>query len=366
MNPIETSRGAFGDFVGRLGSTQRELAATLIAAIALAGALFGFATYVLPHPEGTNFLAPSIAFAASIAYGTAVLARRRDVGWATIAVGVSLGTVVVTVAMLSVPDRTSAYATFYVWLGIYSFYFLRARWALAQTALIAALYGVAVAVQDPPGAAELWVNGVMTTLGVGLLVLALRSRIAGLIDSLERSARTDALTGLPNRRAFDEQLGRELASARRSGAPVSLLLLDLDSFKLLNDTSGHLAGDSALRSVAEVIRTQVRPGDWPARIGGDEFAVILPGSEEEDAARAGLRICEQIATGFAHGPVRLRASAGVAEARGPGYGAEGVMRDADQALYLAKRHGGGRSHAARELAGAPRAFDSSEHLGTAS
>jgi len=330
-------------------SSQRELAAALIGAIALAGSLFGFATYALPHPEGTNFVAPSIGFAAAIVYGAVVLARRREVSWTTIAVGAALGSVVVTVAMISVPGRTGAYASFYVWIGIFAFYFLRPGVALAQVAWIGVLYAAAVAVDAPPGAVELWINGVMTTLGVGLLVLALRTRISGLIESLERSARTDELTELPNRRAYDEQIGRQLAGARRSGLPVSLLLIDLDNFKEVNDSGGHLAGDGALRTAADVIRSQVRPSDWPARIGGDEFAVILAGASEEDALRVGARVCARIEERFAHAAVALTASGGVAETRGAALDAETLARDADRALYGSKRLGGGRALAASAL-----------------
>ena len=111
---------------------------------------------------------------------------------------------------------------------------------------------------DQQGPVELWVNGVATTLGVGLLVLALRTRIESLLRTLEQTARTDQLTGLPNRRAFDERLVAELARLDRSGDRVALLILDLDRFKQLNDTSGHLAGDEALRVVAGVIREDVQ------------------------------------------------------------------------------------------------------------
>ncbi|HEU4803917.1 MAG TPA: GGDEF domain-containing protein [Solirubrobacterales bacterium] len=321
-------------------SSERELAATLLAAIAIAGATIGFTTYLLPHPDGTDFVAPTVAFAASLAAGTALWVRRRSAPWWAIGATVALGSVVVTVAMVSVPGRSGAYVTYFVWLGIFAFYFLRPRWALVQTAWIAALYAVAVVLDDQQGPVELWVNGVATTLGVGLLVLALRTRIESLLNTLERTARTDQLTGLPNRRAFDERLFAELARLDRSGDRVALLILDLDRFKQLNDTSGHLAGDEALRVVAGVIRASIRTVDWPARIGGDEFAVLLPGAGEAQATMVAERLRIGIAAAFRDAAVPLAASIGGAARAGDEVDGEELHGEADRALYEAKRRGG--------------------------
>ena len=317
-------------------SSDRELAASLLAAIAIGGSLVGFLTFPLPHPEGTDFVAPTIAFLTSIAAGLVLWRRRTTVSWIAIAAVVALGSLVVTVTMLSVPGRSAAYVTYYVWLGIFSFYFLRPRWALAQIAWIAALYGFAVVGDETAGSFELWMNGVATTLGVGLLVLALRTRIEGLIVRLELTARTDQLTGLPNRRAFDEQLSQEIARARRRGAPLSLLLLDLDRFKQLNDSRGHLAGDDALKVVAATIRSRVREVDWPARIGGDEFAAVLPDAAEPEATLIADRLRETVAAAFAGDPVPLAASVGTATASGGELDAERLLAAADRALYRAK------------------------------
>lgn len=320
-------------------ASERETAAGLLGAIAFAGPGIGFVTFVLPHPEGANFLAPALAFAASIVAGTSLWLRRTKVGWPAIALVVALGSAVVTVTMLSVPDRTGAYASYYVWLGIFSFYFLRPSWALAQIVWIGGLYGVAVAVDSQPGAAEQWVNGVATTLGVGLLVLALRTRIDGLVRSLETAARTDELTGLPNRRAFDEQLQRELQRSARTGAPISLALVDLDGFKKLNDTAGHLAGDDALRRVGATIHESVRAMDWSARVGGDEFAVLLPEAEEGEARRIIERLRIAVAREFVEAE-GLRASIGLATRMERELSARSLMERADHALYEAKRGGG--------------------------
>jgi diguanylate cyclase (GGDEF)-like protein len=123
-------------------------------------------------------------------------------------------------------------------------------------------------------------------------VAALRRQISALteqIDELARLARTDPLTGLANRRGWDEQLGRELAQAQRSGRPVAVALLDLDDFKGFNDAHGHQAGDRLLVAAAAAWQGQLRDGDLLCRWGGDEFAALLPdcsdGAAQEIIAR---------------------------------------------------------------------------------
>jgi diguanylate cyclase (GGDEF)-like protein len=122
----------------------------------------------------------------------------------------------------------------------------------------------------------------------GTDVAALQRRVVALteeVGELGRQARTDPLTGLANRRGWDEQLDRELAQARRSGRPVTVALLDLDDFKGFNDAHGHQAGDRLLVAAAAAWQGQLRDGDVLCRWGGDEFAALLPDCSE-DAARA--------------------------------------------------------------------------------
>jgi diguanylate cyclase (GGDEF)-like protein len=164
------------------------------------------------------------------------------------------------------------------------------------------------------------------------------------LDSCQEAAFTDHLTGLANRRRFERQLEREVARTERYGRPFCLLLVDIDNFKDVNDTHGHDAGDEALRRVANVIQSGTRGIDTGARIGGDEFAVILP---ETDLAR-GLdvagRLCSAIAA-LDFGPVgRVTASLGVAELPTCAHMGEELRAAADAALYEAKR--GGRDRAA--------------------
>lgn len=338
---------ALGEQLGH--QPDREAAATILALVGICGSAIGYFTMLFPNPPGTAYVPPAVAFAVSIAAALILLRRRRQAGWAAIGMVLALGAAVITVVMISVPDRTGVYAPYYVCLGIFAFYFFRPRWAFAQVAWIAALYAVAVGIDGPPAPAEQWINGVATTLLVGMLVLTLRTRIDRLHSALAEAALTDELTGLPNRRAFDEQLAREIERAERSGTALSVALVDLDHFKQLNDSSGHLAGDRALHRIGSIVPAAVRGMDWPARFGGDEFAVLFPDAGEAEATDIAGRLREQIATAFGGEEVGLTASVGIA-VRSPadGPGPEGLLDRADRALYRAKRLGGDRVEAAAD------------------
>jgi diguanylate cyclase (GGDEF)-like protein len=154
---------------------------------------------------------------------------------------------------------------------------------------------------------------------------------------------TDDLTHLYNSRYLNSVLRRETKRASRSGRPLSLLFIDLDGFKAVNDTYGHLFGSRALVEAASVIRGSARETDVVARFGGDEFALILPDTGGEGAFAVGERIRERIAaTRFLAGDnlsVRLTASVGVATLPDVAASAEELMQAADTAMYLVKDSG---------------------------
>ena len=175
---------------------------------------------------------------------------------------------------------------------------------------------------------------------------ALAMRNAALLDQVGRMAHTDALTGLANRRVFEEALVREVARAQRSGEPVSLVLFDIDHFKAVNDTFGHQLGDEVLRAVGRALADACRDADLPARYGGEEFAVLLPAC----APREGFRVAQRLRAAVAQAdvPVPLTVSAGVAGIPANGSTADELLRAADSALYSAKRTGRDRTARARE------------------
>jgi diguanylate cyclase (GGDEF)-like protein len=155
-------------------------------------------------------------------------------------------------------------------------------------------------------------------------------------------AELDSLTGLHNRRLFYEFLGREIARAQRYERFVSLIVIDLDDFKRINDRIGHLGGDAVLAEVAQRIRGVVRSTDIPCRVGGDEFAVILPESSREDAELLADRIGVAIRSQKIEKVGVLKISAGVAELRQDDTAAE-LFKRADHALYRAKHAGKART-----------------------
>ncbi len=171
-------------------------------------------------------------------------------------------------------------------------------------------------------------------------------------ETTARRSVTDELTGLSNRRAFDAALTAEIERARRFGSELSLVLIDLDDFKQVNDTYGHPQGDVVLREVARVLRESSREIDHPARYGGEELAAVLPGTDLEGAFNRAERIREliaqlRIARLDGGGTLSITASCGVASAQTTGTDARALVQAADRALYEAKGDGKNKSVRAR-------------------
>jgi diguanylate cyclase (GGDEF)-like protein len=171
-------------------------------------------------------------------------------------------------------------------------------------------------------------------------IVAIAIRNAMLFAELQETAARDKLTGLYNRRLFEEQFDAAVARSLRTGDDLTLLIVDLDGLKRINDVSGHVAGDQALRTLADALRATIRATDVACRLGGDEFAVILPGSGAEDAVKVAERAQETLAE-VAHGQYSF--SGGIARVTPANSSAETVYRSADLAAYRAKAAGGART-----------------------
>ena len=182
---------------------------------------------------------------------------------------------------------------------------------------------------------------------LGILIAALLGALLAIWNSnkrmlvLQRQAHHDPLTGLKNRRRFEEDLLTELARSRREGTSGALLMLDLDNFKQVNDTLGHPIGDRVIEGIAEVLRSRMRETDVLARLGGDEFAIVLPRCSPEEARGVADAITEAIRQHVPPSDVPpITASVGIAMfGEGTTASFESVMADADAAMYAAKAAG---------------------------
>ncbi len=184
-----------------------------------------------------------------------------------------------------------------------------------------------------------------------------QERTRGLLARLEQLSHEDPLTGLANRRRWDAELSVVCAAARESGRPVSVVLLDIDHFKQINDRRGHAAGDEALQAVANLLRGRVRDGDLVARLGGDEIGVLLPGTDLEGAGGLAERVRGEAALLAPGGLVagELTLSLGVTTGTGARAYPLELMSCADAQLYCAKitRNAVGRSSAEPVTSGPP-------------
>jgi diguanylate cyclase (GGDEF)-like protein/PAS domain S-box-containing protein len=162
---------------------------------------------------------------------------------------------------------------------------------------------------------------------------------------LERQAAHDALTGLYNRRAFQEHLERERKRACRHGSPLCLVMFDIDHFKAVNDTYGHLQGDEILRKLAGLVQGRLRGGDLVARWGGEEFMILLPETDREGGECLAEDLRREVASDSFPGPDRLTISVGVAELHRE-EGTDDLIKRADDAMYAAKENGRNRTECA--------------------
>jgi diguanylate cyclase (GGDEF)-like protein len=235
---------------------------------------------------------------------------------------------------------------FYVWPAFYSGYFLRRRGVILSIVGIAAAYAATLVAIDAggPTAWTRWIVTVSVVAGAAIAMHGLRLAIDRLLDRLREAARTDPLRMLLNRRGFGERFELEIDRARRTGSPVALVLGDLDRFKELNDDLVHPTGDTALICVGQALTLGCRTIDTVARVGGEEFAILLPASGADDGREVAERLraeIRQLDCGDDDHPITI--SFGVVEFPTHGDSPRELMLAADRALYVAKKRGRDRT-----------------------
>jgi diguanylate cyclase (GGDEF)-like protein/putative nucleotidyltransferase with HDIG domain len=327
-----------GSFVG--ASLQASLVARVLSVLFAAGATLAMLTVALPHPASTNELGMLVIVANAYLVAVALYTQAAKLPPWTLRPTLAWGSTLITGVAYFSGEVPSPLVFFYLWVFLYASYFFSHRQAAAQILYVGLAYGVLLAATAPVSAIPTWWLVGMGTLLVGaMVIMVMRARVELLIARLYDAARTDPLTKLSNRRGFREQLDLELERARRHGGAMTVLAGDLDDFKDINDLRGHHVGDLALQRAARLLSEGKRSTDTAARVGGEEFALILPdtGREAAFALAEHLRIglCEE----FAKDPTPLTISFGLSVYPEHGETAASLIHAADQALYAAKESG---------------------------
>jgi diguanylate cyclase (GGDEF)-like protein/putative nucleotidyltransferase with HDIG domain len=325
-------------------SFEVRLMARALAGLFAAGATLALLTVLLPHTERIN--EPGLLVIVGNAYLIAAVMwwqSHRLPSW-VLPVGLAWGSTLITGVAHFSGETPSPMIFFYLWIFLYSSYFFSRQEVLIQVLYVGVAYGTLL-LFDPPigGVAAWWVVGMGTLIVEAVLIRVMRERVDLLIARLYDAARTDPLTKLPNRRGFREMLDLELERARRGGARMSVLVGDVDYFKEVNDRSGHHVGDATLRRVADLLDRGKRQIDAAARVGGEEFALILPDTDEHGAFVIAERLRTALREEFLGDTVPITISFGVASYPLTGETAASLLRAADEALYGAKESGRNRT-----------------------
>jgi len=318
--------------------------------LALGAAVNGALATLLPHPHYYNVPGLLMVQISALVYGILVLMLGDRIWFGTLKVGNLLAAVLTTLAVYFSHDSSSGFAIFYLWIGFYIFYYPVSRWEAAGYLAFAALsYAVAIVITPapPPGAGHTDVAFFSIVAGTlataGLLLTYLRQRVERLMSRLVEASRTDPLTALPNRMGLQQALEKEVERARFDERPVSLLLIDIDHFKSLNERLGISGADKILQELAVMLKDSTRLIDTVARSGGQEFGVLLPQIDGNGAFLLAEKILSRMRGSMLGSPQGLTASTGVAEFPGHASDSAELVAVTDRALQAAKALGRDRA-----------------------
>jgi diguanylate cyclase (GGDEF)-like protein len=320
------------------GTGMRRVAMAFL----VAGGLAAFAGTVVPDPDPSDhgpLLALGVACLA-LAAGLAAWRRPPEPVLASLpAAGLVLAGVAVAIA-----EPLASTPTYALLPILASAYYGTPRRLAVETA--AYLVGLAVVMAlwvDPGVRGAVYIGTVIPAVCVALVVSVLKQRLAAHVDGLHHRAATDPLTGLLNHGAFGAALESAVERCRAAGEPAALLLLDIDHFKQVNDRFGHQHGDQTLRVVSEVLAAHKRRGDLLGRVGGEEFALLLPDAGKDAAHRVAERVRTAVRAATAGTQSPLTVSIGIASWSPTVATSHDLLQAADRALYAAKARGRDRA-----------------------
>lgn len=305
------------------------------------------ALLMLVIPSSAHVYPPGVIMAATLAYGCAAVFvvgyDRLPVWFFHVALDVTI-LLIGAGAVSAGSELVIPFATMYFWSAMTAFSFFERRYAIAHVTFIGLVFAIVLALREQPDAAAMQWTMLMGAIFVaGLVVGLLRARLEALVSMLGDAALTDSLTGLANRRAFQDRFDAAFAAAQRQQQPLGIVCLDLDFFKSVNDHFGHEAGDRVLRKVADVLQRSVRRSDTAVRLGGEEFVILVPDTDEHGAYVLAERIRMAVRQSFEDGKYRVTASCGVAGFPRHAAAQRELLQLADRALYAAKELGRNRS-----------------------
>ncbi len=325
-------------------SFQASLVAKVLAVLFAAGASLSALTVVLPHAAHMNELGMLLIVVDAYLVAAVLHTQAARLPAWTMQATLAWGSTLITGVAYFSGESPSPLVFFYLWVFLYASYFFTVRQAAAQIVYVGLVYGALLVARAPLSAvAAWWLVGMGTLLVGAIVIMAMRARVELLIARLYNAARTDPLTKLSNRRGFRELLDLDLERARRGGTAMAVLVGDLDNFKDVNDRSGHKVGDTTLQRVAGLLGEGKRQIDTAARVGGEEFALILPDTGRNGALALAERLRRAIEEELAGDSTPLTISFGLSVYPEHGETAAALLHAADQALYGAKQGGGNRT-----------------------
>ncbi len=330
--------GAIKESLFRTGADDVPQVARILGVLYLSGGLLVVLSLVFGLPEDASLPGLYGIVAVAIVVGTCLIAGASHArAWMVHAV-LAAGTILICLAEYAAGVGGGVYSAMFVWVVLMAASFFSVQAVIVQVALIIVCWGITLAALDESAGFPS-----MARWALGSLILIVAAAVVGEIVAGRRAgekererlqlelvhmAHHDALTGVANRRLFEQDLPREMARAKRRGAPLCVIALDLDDFKAYNDEYGHAAGDRLLKASASAWTHALRAGDLLARTGGDEFVALLPDCTPAEAEQVSERLTRSV-------PLGRTCSTGIACWNGAD-SAEALLSRADKAMYASK------------------------------